>query len=567
MMRRARLAAMVAVAACEAQPNTGSVVSTDSLLAPGITAEQLAAHVEQFAPATIDFDANVLEPWEKQVLGRLVEATDVMHEIFARQATPDYDTWRRRVEAYDGPGAAAVEAYFDIMVGPWDRLTHNEPFLAAEPKPAGAAYYPADVTKEEIDAWVAAHPASKDAFTGYFTVIGRDRDSLVAVPYSEAYGEQLERAATLLREAADLSRNASLSDYLRKRADAFLSDDYYASDLAWMDLDSRIEPTIGPYEVYEDALFGYKAAFEGFVTVTDSAASNELQRLKDHLPALESALPLDERYRNPNRAFESPIRVVDEVYTGGDARAGVQTTAFNLPNDVRVHEQKGSKKVMLRNVAQAKFDAILSPIAGQVLSPELASQIEFRPWFVNVVMHELAHGLGPTTVQRESGERMSVNQALREHYSPLEEAKADVTGLHNLTVLAERGEFDEAFVRKAFIGHLADLFRAVRFGVAEAHGKANLVQFNYLLEKGALRVDDATGRFQADLDAVIAANRDLARDILTMQAVGAYDATAEFFERYAVMHPEMERALAGLAEIPVDIRPQYTVKEKLGLQN
>jgi Peptidase family M49 len=553
------------LAACDAASTDDvATASADSLLATGMTAEALEARVAQFEPASIDFDAAALEPWERDVLAKLVQATDIMHEIFARQATPGYDEWERRLAAYDGPGAAAARAYFDIMVGPWDRLEHNEPFLAAAPKPEGAAYYPEDATREEIEAYLAGHPDAKDAVTGYFTVLRRAGDSLAVVPYSEAYRDRLERAATLLREAADLSRNASLSDYLRKRADAFLSNDYLASDLAWMDLDSRIEPTIGPYEVYEDALFGYKAAFEGFVTVSDSAASNELQRLKNHLPMLEDSLPIDDRYKNPNRAFESPIRVVDEVYTGGDTRAGVQTTAFNLPNDVRVHEQKGSKKVMLRNVAQAKFDAILSPIADAVLAPGLAAEIAFQPWFTNVVMHELAHGLGPTTVLRESGERTSVNQALREHYSALEEAKADVTGLHNLTVLAGQGEYDADFVRRAFIGHIADLFRAVRFGAGEAHGKANLVQFNYLMERGALTWDEATGRFDADLEAVVAANRDLARDILTMQAIGAYDATGEFFQRYTVMRPEMEAALARLEDVPVDIRPRYTVKEKVG---
>jgi hypothetical protein len=378
------------------------------------------------------------------------------------------------------------------------------------------------------------------------------------------YGEHLERAANLLREAADLSQNASLSDYLRKRADAFSTDDYYESDIAWMDItDSRIEPTIGPYEVYEDQLFGYKAAFESFITVADAEASAELQQLKDWLPALERQLPIDDAYKNPNRSFESPIRVVDEVYTGGDTRAGVQTTAFNLPNDPRVHEQKGSKKVMLRNVSRAKFERILSPIAAGVLGPGLAGDVAFQPWFTNVVMHELAHGLGPTTVTLPSGERASVNQALREHYSPIEEAKADVTGLHSLTVLAAEGLYDETFVRQAFTGHIADLFRAVRFGTSEAHGKANLVQFNWLIEKGAIGYDVETRTITADLDAVIAANRDLASEILTLQARGDYDAARTLLTDYGQIRPELDALLEKLRDVPVDIRPGYSVKEKM----
>jgi hypothetical protein len=532
-------------------------------LAEGLDAAALQERIAQFAEATIDFDDSALEPWEKQVVAKLVAASDVIHDIFALQVSPMNPEWRARLVAADGAQAEAARRYYEIMMGPWDRLEDDAPFLAVGPKPAGAGYYPPDLTKEQFEAWLQAHPQDREAFTGYFTVIRREGDSLVAVPYSDEYRAQLEQAATLLREAADLSQNASLTDYLRKRADAFVSNDYFASDLAWMDIDARIEPTVGPYEVYEDRLFGYKAAFESFITYADSAASAELQRLKDHLRELERRLPIEDRYKNPDRGFESPIRVVDEIYTAGDARQGVQTTAFNLPNDVRVHEQKGSKKVMLRNVAQAKFDRILTPIGREVLADELATRIEFRPWFTNVVMHELAHGLGPSTITTPSGERMSVNQALRDHYSALEEAKADVVGLHNLTVLAEEGEYDAAFVEQAFIGHLADLFRAVRFGTGEAHGKANLVQFNYLVESGVLRHDEATGRFTADLARVMAANRDLAREILTIQARGAYDEASAFLERYGAVRPELESALRRLGSVPVDIKPHYAVVEKM----
>jgi hypothetical protein len=540
--------------------------NVDSLLPAGIEAPDLEQRVAQFEPSSIDFDASVLEPWERAVISKLVEASDVMHEIFALQVFPENPEWRIRLDAYDGTAADAAREYFDIMVGPWDRLEHDEPFLDAGPKPPGAGYYPPDMTKEEFDAWLAGHPDDREAFTGYFTVIRRagTGGGLEAIPYSQAYGEHLERAAILLHEAADLSQNASLSDYLRKRANAFATNDYYESDIAWMDITgSRIEPTIGPYEVYEDQLFGYKAAFESFITVADAEASAELQQLKDWLPALERQLPIDDAYKNPDRSFESPIRVVDEVYTGGDTRAGVQTTAFNLPNDPRVHEQKGSKKVMLRNVSRAKFERILSPIASRVLGPGLAGDVAFQPWFTNVVMHELAHGLGPTTVTLPSGERASVNQALREHYSAIEEAKADVTGLHSLTVLAAEGLYDETFVRQAFTGHLADLFRAVRFGTSEAHGMANLVQFNWLIEKGAIGYDVESRTITADLDAVIAANRELASEILTLQARGDYDAARILLADYGQIRPELDALLGKLREIPVDIRPGYTVKAKM----
>jgi hypothetical protein len=563
---------LAAFAGCEAAGPADAGIG----LAEGVTAEDLAAKVTQFAPAVLDFDDSVLAPWEKTVIVKLVAATDLMHELFAEQVSPENATWRAALAEYAGPGAEAARAYFDIMVGPWDRLDHDRPFLAVGAKPAGAGYYPPDLTKEEFDGWVAAHPADMEALTGYFTVIERAGTDLRAVPYAERYRETLERAAALLREAAEVSQNASLAEFLRQRAGAFLSNDYYASDVAWMDITgSRIEPTIGPYEVYEDGLFGYKAAFESFLTVADSAASAELQQLKDHLPNLESRLPIPDRYRNPHRGFESPIRVVDEVYTGGDTRAGVQTTAFNLPNDARVVEEKGSKKVMLRNVMRAKFDKILTPIGQALLAPELSEQVAFQPWFTNVVMHELAHGLGPTTVTTPAGETLPVNRALRDTYSALEELKADVTGLHSLTVLAEQGVYDEAFVRAAFSGHLADLFRAVRFGASEAHGKANLIQFNWLRERNALRFTTAAGEaapaggaaaetwYAADLDAVKGANRELAAEVLRIEATGDYERATAFLARYGVVNDELTGVLRRLTAVPVDIRPVYSVLDKV----
>ncbi|HEX6065842.1 MAG TPA: hypothetical protein VFZ04_16535, partial [Longimicrobiales bacterium] len=425
-----QVAQPVPAATPAAQP---AQVNTVPLLVDSISAEAIAARVAQFAPATLDFDDRALAPWEKQVLAKLVEASQVMHEIFTIQASPQNPAWRAQLAAQQGTGKQAALDYFDIMVGPWDRLTHDEPFLEVGPRPAGAGYYPPDMTKQEFEAFLAANAAQKDALTGYFTVITRDqadRRQLVPVPYAQFYAQPLQRAAALLREAASLSQNASLKDFLSKRADAFLSNDYYASDVAWMDIsNSRVEPTIGPYEVYEDLLFGYKAAFESFITVADSAASAELDNLKGQMKNLEASLPMPDQYKSVNRSFESPIRVVDVVYSAGDARRGVQTIAFNLPNDERVIEQKGSKKVMLRNVMRAKFEKILTPISQTVLSSELAAQVEFQPWFINVLMHELAHGLGP----------QGVNKTLKDLHSALEEAKADVTGLHNLSVLAEKG--------------------------------------------------------------------------------------------------------------------------------
>jgi hypothetical protein len=529
-------------------------------LAEGMTEAELEERVANFAPAEIEFDETALTDWEKAVLAKLVEASDVMHGLFARQVARENPEWAEAVALRGEDDPAAV--YYDIMVGPWDRQAEHEPFLAVGEKPAGAGYYPADLTREELEAYLEAHPSQREALTGTFTLVEREGDALVAIPYSEAYAPELERAATLLREAAELSQNESLRRYLESRAESFLSNDYYPSDVAWMDIEgTKIEPTIGPYEVYEDALMGAKAAFESFVTVADAAASAELDTLKSALRSLEESLPIPDRYKNLDRGFESPMRVVDVVYTAGDTRAGVQTIAFNLPNDERVRAEKGSKKVMLRNVSQAKFDRILAPIAGAILDPVMVDHLAFQPWFTSVLMHELAHGLGPGYIERD-GERITVNQALQDRYSAIEEAKADVVGLHNLTVLRDRGLYSDDFVRAAFIGELPDLFRSIRFGATEAHGQANLVQFNWLWEQGAIAFDE-DGMITADLDAMEDAVRSLATELLTLQAEGDYDRAGEILEQYGVMRPEIEDAVARLENVPVDIRPRYEVRQLL----
>jgi hypothetical protein len=534
-------------------------------LADQITPAELRRRFDQFAPALLDVDDATLQPWEKQVLKKLIEASFILHEIFAIQVSEQNPRWRARLEGEQGSGKAPAIEYFELMVGPWDRLEHDQPFLEVGKKPEGAGYYPDDMSKQEFETHLERNPQDKTAFTGYFTVIRRNAQGrLTAIPYSEYYRDDLQRAARLLHEAADLAQNPSLADFLHKRAAAFASNDYYASDVAWMDLkDSRVEPTIGPYEVYEDALFGYKAAFESFITVADPRASAELDNLKSRMRDLERTLPIEDRYKSLDRSFESPIRVVDVAYTAGDARRGVQTIAFNLPNDERVIEAKGSKKVMLRNVMRAKFDKILTPISAQVLDQSLVRDVQFQPWFINVLMHELAHGLGPKSIKLASGENTTVNRQLKELYSPIEEAKADVTGLHNLTMLQQQGVYDADFVRRAYMGHMADLFRAVRFGTSEAHGKANLIQFNFLREKGVLRYDQQSGRFIADYAALVAANRELAQQLLTLQAEGSYTKANELLTRYAAEGPELQAALAKLRTVPVDIRPQHAVLEKM----
>jgi hypothetical protein len=365
----------------------------------------------------------------------------------------------------------------------------------------------------------------------------------------------LEPAAELLREAASVTSNESLARFLELRADAFGTDDYYESDMAWMDLDAPVEVTIGPYETYEDGLFGYKAAFEAFVTVALPTASETLDEYKRRLPELEENLPIPNQHKNLDRGSESPIRVVDEVFTGGDTKAGVQTIAFNLPNDERVREAKGSKKVMLRNIMRAKYDQILLPISRRVLSAEDQSRVSFDAYFDFVLHHELAHGLGPGKIEKD-GRQTEVRLELAELYSTLEEAKADVLGVYDILYLIDQGVMDEALLETLEPTYVAGLFRSARFGVHEAHGQGVVSQFNYLLEKGALQVDD-DGLFRIVSDAFPGAIRELAREILMLQAEGDYAGTEAFLGRYGQPTPELLDALSRLEDLPVDVRPIY----------
>ena len=513
----------------------------------------------QFSPTPMEADLAALSPEDRQVLDKLVEASRFMNEIFLRQVWAGNPELRQQVQSWNGGAQGAARTYYDIMFGPWDRVDEMKPFLGDFKHPEGAGYYPEDMTKEELEKHLQANPGDKEAFTSNFTVIRRQGGKLVAVPYSQEYKQWLEPAAQLLREAARTTKNASLRRYLELRADAFASNDYYQSDLAWMDLDAPVEVTIGPYETYEDNLFGYKAAFESFVTVDVPKESAALARYKERLPWLERNLPLPDQHKNPSRGSESPIRVVDSVYTAGDTRAGIPTIAFNLPNDERVREAKGSKKVLLRNTIRAKYDKILVPIAQRVLVPEQVQDVSFQAFMDEVLHHELSHGLGPGTIT-VNGKKTEVRLELKDLFSTLEEAKADVMGIYNILALIEQGEMPKELRKTLEPTYVAGLFRSARFGVDEAHGQGVVAQFNYLTEKGALQVDQ-NARYRAVSDKFPGAIRDLLHDMLMLQAAGDYQGTKNFLDKYGKATPALREAIGRLNDLPVDIRPQYTIEE------
>jgi hypothetical protein len=549
--------AMLLPLACAGEPGDGSE------MAPGDASIQ--AKLDQFAPVTLGFDETLLDVDQRRVVKELVEASRRLDDIFRLQA------WRGNVNAFsllpsgDDPESAATRAYYDIMYGPWDRLTGEEPFIAgAGHKPHGAGFYPEDMTREEFEGWIAAHPEDETAFKSETTLIERTEDGgLKAVPYHEAYSALLEAASDNLLAAAERANNPSLKRFLELRAGALLSDDFYDSEVAWMQLsDNLIEPTLGPYENYEDQLFGYKISYESFIGLKDPVESERLASLVEHLPALEAALPIPDRHKYLDRSFQSPISVVTLIYAAGETRAGIQTIAFNLPNDPRVREGEGSKKVMLRNVIDAKFETNLKPIAEQVLVPEQSAKISVDPYFTRVLMHELAHGLGPDYVTGQPD--LTARQALKDRYAALEEAKADAVGTNSLRILTGKGVYDEAFLEEVYIDHVADMFRCVRFGITEAHGLGCLIQFNFLRARGAITYDEATGLFAADLDIIPVAIAEMAHVFLMMQATGDYDGAGIFSEKYGSISPEMQGALDRLSQtVPVDILPHYAVEDMM----
>ncbi len=512
----------------------------------------ISQRLAAYAPTRIGTDLTKLSASERAVLERLVAAAAIMHELYVEQALPDRAGFEAALAAARGPGADDARSYFEINSGPWDRRFHYEPFIGDRPHPEGANFYPTDLTAAERAA-IGADPA----LAGLTTMVRRGAaGQLVAVPYSEYFHQELTRAAELLREAAGLTDDVSLAAFLRARADAFLSDDYYASDMLWMDVDSRVEITIGPYETYEDGLFGYKAAFEAFVTVTDPAESERLARFKDVLPWLEASLPLPAADKNPHRGSDSPIRVVDEVYTAGDTRTGVQTIAFNLPNDERVREAKGSKKVLLRNIMNAKFTTILTPIAERLVVADQLGDLAAESFFLHTLWHEMSHGLGPGRIVKD-GRQTEVRLELKDLYSAIEEAKADAMGPWCIFRLQERGEFSASIYREQAATYLAGLFRSVRFGIGEAHGVANALQFNYLLEKGVITPDG--DKFRISYEGFPSAIAQLVEELLVVQAAGDYAGAKALLDRYGVMPPVLAAALARLDDVPVDILPLYDV--------
>jgi Peptidase family M49 len=522
-------------------------------------AAELDKKVRRFAPTVMTANTTRLSPTDRQALQKIIAAAKLYDPLYLHQIWSGNESLLKKLEADKTMLGRLRLHYFRINQGPWSQLDENEPFIEGVPKrPPQANFYPENMTKDEFNAWAnALSPEEKVKATGYFYTIRRDSNGqFKSVPYSEEYREFLEPAAKLLREAAALTSNATLKNFLEKRAAAFLSNDYYESDVAWMDLDSPIDLTIGPYETYEDELFGYKAGFEAYVTLRDDAESAKLKKFSSYLQELEDHLPIDSKYRNPKLGAAAPIRVVNEVFSSGEGNSGVQTAAFNLPNDERVVKEKGSKRIMLKNVQDAKFNKTLIPISRVVLTLADQKKLSFESFFTHILTHELMHGLGPHNIN-VNGQATTVRLQLKELYSAIEEAKADVTGLWALQYLIDKGAVPKTMQRTLYTTYLASMFRSVRFGINEAHGRGVAMQFNYFTDEGGIRYNEQTGKFSVNESKIRDAVRKLTSELLTIEAEGSYDKARAMLVKYAVIRPAMRNALDKLQGVPVDIEPVF----------
>jgi hypothetical protein len=531
----------------------------------------LKEKIAKFVPVEIKYDETLLSDREKIVLEKLYRASKIIDELFLEQVYSKNNQIKSELLSKISnkstlelePGLKTQLELFNIMFGPFDRLEDDVPFIGTDKKPLGANFYPEDMTKEEFEKFVKDNPKLEKSFTSEFTVIRRENGTLLAIPYSEFYKDKLTTASNLLKEAAEFSDNPSLKKYLLSRAEAFLSNDYYQSDMDWMDLkDHNIEIVIGPYEVYEDAMFNYKASFESFVTIKDPVESKKLEIFAKYLTDIEKNLPLDDKHKNYTRGSESPIVVANEVFTAGDTKAGVQTLAFNLPNDERVRQAKGSKKVMLKNVHEAKFEKLLKPIAEIVLESDQLKYITFDAFFNHTLMHEMSHGVGPGFI-KVNGKDTEVKKELKETYSTMEECKADILGLYNNIFMIEKGVYPKEMEKDIWVTFLAGAFRSMRFGIGEAHGGGNAIIYNYLLEKGGFIFDESSKKVHVNFEKIYPALKELATVILTIQAEGNYNGAKNIMTKYAVNSTSIDLLRKELETLPVDIKPVFEIEKQL----
>ncbi len=524
-----------------------------------VKAPDIQQRLAKFAPTEITFDESILTAEDRALLNKFISAAQVIDNIFWKQAYPPSLAIKEQFEKSTLPEDKDYLRFLMINFGPFDRQDENKPFIGTAQKPAGAGFYPPDLTKQEFEDYVAKNPGEKEQLESSFTVVRRQDGKLVAVPYPSEYKDDVEKIAQILREAAGLTTNPSLQNYLTSRAQDLLSNDYFESDCLWIDLkDNLAEIVIGPFEVYEDGLMGVKASYESFVYVNDRQEMKKIKGYLDYLDEMQTNLPVEQKYKDQKvRGLDSPLNVVSEVFTAGDTKAGVQTSAFVLPNDEKVREKKGTKKVFLKNMMEAKFKKSLVPISERVLEPDDAQKVSFDAYFTETILHEISHVLGVNYVTLPDGTKTTVNKVLKDLNTPISEAKADVVGIYNVPLLVKKGWFPKEKETEIYTTYLAGMFRSMRFGATEAHGLGVLLQFNFLREKGAFVYDAAAMKFKLDFGKIQAAVRDLARQFLILEGDGNYDNVRKFIDRYGKIDDITKQMIEKLADIPVDIAPIF----------
>jgi hypothetical protein len=527
------LAALLTACGSEAPPETNIV-----------PLETVAPRPDIYAEFTLTADLGHLSDEQRQMIGLLIDASVIMDDLYWRQAYGDgYKAWLDTIED------AETRRFAEINYGPWDRLDDDKPFIrGVGAKPLGAAFYPADMSKEEFE---TAYLPGK---AGLYSLIRRNAaGELTLVPYHEEYADELLEAARLLREAAKLAESPDFANYLKLRAAALISDDFQISDMYWMDVkDNEVDVVIGPIETYEDRLFGYRTAYESYVLIKDLEWSDRLSRFASFLPGLQKGLPVADEYKWESPGSDADLNAYDVVYYAGHSNAGSKTIAINLPNDEEVQLEKGSRRLQLKNAMEAKYVKILEPIADELIDESQRRHITFDAFFANTMFHEVAHGLGIKNTINGKG---TVREALRDAASSMEEGKADILGLYMITELHKAGELGDVDLRDYYVTFMTSVFRSIRFGAASAHGKANMVRFNFFLDEGAFVRDGETGRYSVDFERMEDAMTKLSRLLLTLQGDGDYEGAVELTNSKGVIKPQLQADLDRLtsASIPVDI--------------
>ncbi|WP_439880037.1 dipeptidyl-peptidase 3 family protein [Pontibacter sp. MBLB2868] len=504
--------------------------------------DSIQQKLDMYTDVRLSADLSKLSENEKKMLPLLIEAGDIMNQLFW------YEAYGKRDSLMAALDSAPLKRFVQINYGPWDRLNNNEPFIAGVgPKPEAANFYPADMTKEEFE------KADLKDKTSQYTFLRRDANGkLITVPYHVQFKDEVKRASDLLKQAANLADDPGLKKYLNLRAEALLTDNYQPSDLAWMDMkNNKIDIVIGPIETYEDRLFGYKAAHEAYVLVKDMEWSEKLAKYAAFLPELQRGLPVPAKYKKETPGTDSDLNAYDVVYYAGDSNAGSKTIAINLPNDEEVQLKRGTRRLQLKNAMRAKFDKIMVPIADELIVEDQQDHVTFDAFFANTMFHEVAHGLGIKNTVNNKG---TVREALKERASALEEGKADILGLYMITQLNEKGELD-GDLKDFYTTFLAGIFRSVRFGASSAHGKANMVRFNFFKENGAFERDEQTGKYRVNYDKMRQAMNKLSEKILTLQGEGDYAGVGELLDNQGQVDAKLQADLDRLAKanIPVDI--------------